>query len=1270
MMPAGPLPRRCPGTRGSICLLLAAVGMGTGAAPRHSAAQARVTEEVRMLDTYPFSEPDPVPILVSDPRLYPYHAFRGYSASSEPREWKVVKLENDLIEVFVLPEAGGKVWGAVVKETGHEFIYRNEVMKFRDIALRGPWTSGGIEFNFGVIGHTPATATPVDYTVRENEDGSVSCIVGTMDLPSRTHWRVEIRLPPDRGYFETRALWYNPTPLEQPYYNWMTAAAFAQDDLELFVPGGSYLEHSGRERAWPTDESGRVLPLYRNNDFGGHKSYHVVGELNDFFGGYYRDDGYGWGHWARYEDMPGQKMWLWSLSRQGGVWEDLLTDTDGQYVEFQAGRLFVQYSPGEHVNPVTQASFDPLSASTWTETWFPLEGIGGLTDASREGAMHVELGDGGLRVTINAFGDVTDTLRVWSGDDLIETSSVDLAALEPVEVMISDVADDRPVRVELPVLGLDYTSEPEERALSRPFATDPEAWESIPEADRLVYQARELARGRRYGEARVLFEEAAEQEPWNRGALLGLADLSLRSARYEEGLEYARRGLQLDTYDAAANFVAGNLYRALGRDTDAREAFGWSARAVAFRAASYVRLGEIMVGVGDWGEGKRYAGLALDFDRNSVPAWQLLATAGRLSGDRDLAERAREALLEIDPLHHFVLAERYLAGPTREGAAVLLGAMRSEYPDQTLLELALAHAGRGLGTDALAILDVAASDPGAPASQPNRSQAGSDDLRRELDGPVLRAWRAFLARDPAILGDPDDLAFAFPFRPETLPVLRWAADESGHWGWSYLVGLNLWALDRKREAGEILGLLRDRPDYGPAYAARGHLVREGWRDPGSDFQRAVEFDPESRILRVDLIRYLQDEEHWAGALEASARGREMFPGDFNLDLLHARALLHLGAYREAIEVLAATRVLPSENARESHLLYELAHVGAALGALDTGDHEAARVHLEAALLWPESLGQGRPYDPDERLVNYLLGVGAQVAGDEASAREAFEAVVAGADATTNRSLESGDFLVIAALLALDREPGLSLDDALARARSENLELLRSLEWRFVLRALFRSGSVRRHPAKDSSPSGLQSQRFLQLLGDQCLQLLPGRTRHRIPRGCSGLCGPVDHGRHLGMRSVDFGEPCRHRERDLVVVRERAVEVGTAVQVGVHPDAIDSAGLVAEVAHHHDLRINRSDRDTDLLVDSSEDTPNQIGIRDDGVLLGYSVAAYNLFPDALDRGGRDGRLGDQSRSVRRCAGAPCGSDQDGHGRDPEGVEGGSDEKGSVMHADSP
>ena len=68
--------------------------------------------------------------------------------------------------MLILPEIGGKIWSAIEKTTGQSFIYFNHVVKFRDIAMRGPWTSGGIEANYGIIGHTPNCFTPVDYLAR------------------------------------------------------------------------------------------------------------------------------------------------------------------------------------------------------------------------------------------------------------------------------------------------------------------------------------------------------------------------------------------------------------------------------------------------------------------------------------------------------------------------------------------------------------------------------------------------------------------------------------------------------------------------------------------------------------------------------------------------------------------------------------------------------------------------------------------------------------------------------------------------------------------------------------------------------------------------------------------------------------------------------------------------------------------------------------------------------------------------------------------------
>jgi tetratricopeptide (TPR) repeat protein len=922
-----------------------------------TSGRARISERIETIPTYPFSEPNPIPILAKDTRLYPYHAFDGYAHESTPQPWTVVTLENDLVEVFVLPEVGGKVWGARVKKSGHEFIYRNEVMKFRNIALRGPWTSGGIEFNFGVIGHTPATATPVDYHLRTNPDGSVSCIVGTMDLPSRTEWRVEIRLPADSAAFETNVVWHNPTPLEQPYYNWMTAAAFARPDLEMSIPGNAYLTHPGARASWPADDEGRYLPGYANNAFGPNKSYHVVGELQDHFGGYYRDADWGFGHWARHEELPGQKLWLWALSRAGGIWEDLLTDTDGQYVEYQAGRLLVQYTPDPDVNPITQAGFDPLATDRWTESWFPLEGLGGLTAASARGAISATTTDGKLRIGVQAFAPTSDTLRIWSGDAMVSEQAVTLRPLEPMFVEVAHTSGDT-FRVELAALGINYTSDPADRTLSRPFETDPAALLSLPQVDRDVAEAGELIQGRRLEQARPLLESALARQPWHRGALLAMADLEYRRARYVEGIGLVRKALQLDAYDAEANFIAGNLYRASGQATDAREAFGWAGRSLRYRTAANLQLAELALTRGDVGEAERYARLALEFNRSNISAWEVLATVGRVSGRQAVTREAVMALQGLDPLNAVVAAERVLASAGRSADA-WLDSLRSEFPDQTVLELVAAYVRRGRSADAVLLLDAAIG---------------------RHDNPLLRAWRGFLSNDVSAVTTPASVEFVFPFRLETLPVLVWADAQSAHWSWAYLRALQLWSFDRRAEALTLLDSLGDTPDQPVFFAARGALTAQMGGNPEGDLRAAEARAGGVRVFHLPLVQHLQAQGRWAEAVDVSTRARALFPDDFNLDLMHARSLLHVGRAGDAAAILDATRVLPSEHARESHQLYVHAHLLAALDAADARQWDEAERHAAQALEWPEHLGQGKPYDPDERLVRFVQDRIARAAG--------------------------------------------------------------------------------------------------------------------------------------------------------------------------------------------------------------------------------------------------------------------------------------------------
>jgi len=304
--------------------------------------KAGFKEYNKTITTYPFSDPNPIPAFTN---IYPYFRYDGFTDKPVQKEWKVVELQNAYIKLTILPQIGGKIWSAVERSTGKPFIYENHVVKFRDIAMRGPWTSGGIEPNYGIIGHTPNSVTPVDYIVRSNDDGSVSCIISVLDLLTRTTWTMEINLPKDKAYFTTKSTWYNSNTLNEPYYHWMNTGIKTKGNLQYIFPGTNYLGHQGEHGDWPINkQNGKDVSFYNNNDFGGYKSYHVFGKYTDFFGAYWHDDEMGMARYSDHDDKAGKKIWIWGLSDQGMIWEKLLTDTDGQYSEIQSGRLFNQTS--------------------------------------------------------------------------------------------------------------------------------------------------------------------------------------------------------------------------------------------------------------------------------------------------------------------------------------------------------------------------------------------------------------------------------------------------------------------------------------------------------------------------------------------------------------------------------------------------------------------------------------------------------------------------------------------------------------------------------------------------------------------------------------------------------------------------------------------------------------------------------------------------------------------------------------------------------------
>mgnify|MGYP001223512264 CR=1 FL=1 len=915
-------------------------------------SSSKITEQQWSIKTYPFNNPDPIPILTKDARLYPYHSFSGYDSEGTAKEWEAIKMENDHIEIYVLPGVGGKVWGAIDKKNGQEFIYKNEVLKFRNIALRGPWTSGGIEFNFGIIGHTPSAASSVDYYTRYNNDGSISTFVGAMDLPSRTEWRVEIKLEEENANFTTNAFWYNATPSSKSYYNWMTAAASAEKDLELIFPGDRYLKHSGEVSLWPIDTKKRDLSLYENNSFEGHKSYHVVGHWKNFFGGYYHSKNYGFGHWSHHDKMPGQKLWLWALSDEGKIWESHLTDNDGQYIEFQAGRQLVQFSPDDKFNPIKKASFNPLDTDIWSEVWFPVGNIGGIKEASKYGVMNVEQKNDSISIKLHSFVPSNGSVDVLSKNgNIIESFETEFS---PRAVYNYSLNYNKPFKINVECLDLNYSYDRKRKKLDRSYSSNLSTLSSLTEVERKFIKANELFKERKYPESETILKMILDENSNHLKSTYLIADLYYRKAQYEKALIHIKKILSIDAYDSDANFIAGNIYKALNSLYDAKEAYGWASRSTKYKSAALSQISEIYLIEKKYSDAISYAKESLNYNRLNLNALEILSITNRILENNSESKKWIDNILFLDPLNHFARFELYLIDPAESNWKRFTDRVKNEFPEQTYLEIAISYFERNLHKEAKIIFNNLLSSH-----------------------PLGLAWSAFIDKDIKMINTIDDLSidFVHPFRRESIDILSWVNNNYNSWKWKYLLSLNLWAKNREKEALEILVSCDNAPNIATFYASRAFLKNKLKElSAEKDIQLSVKYAKNSPPVYINAIQFLQQGNDWSNALEISKNALQLFSNNFNIQILHAKSLLYLNELDSAIEILSQTNVLPSEVGKESHNIYVSLHLAKAIEYLKERNSQMASSFIDKSKKWPKNLGIGKPNEPDYSIQKIMMTV--------------------------------------------------------------------------------------------------------------------------------------------------------------------------------------------------------------------------------------------------------------------------------------------------------
>lgn len=868
-----------------------------------------------VMRTYAYSDPDKAP---RTGKIYPYNRYQTFSQTGEDVTWKMVVLENKWLRVKIFPQIGGKIWSIYDKKDGKEMFYDNGVVKFRDIALRGPWTSGGIEFNYGIIGHAPSCAAPVDYKVETKADGSVSCYIGVQELLTRTRWMVEINLPKDAVWVRTRTFWHNYSGLYQPYYHWANSGVTASEDLRLIYPATYTIAHGGQTTPFPID-GGHDYSKYSDQKFGADKSLHPGGSHKGYFGTYWENDDFGMVHFAQRDEKLGRKYFTWAPSEQGSIWVGLLTDDNPQYVELQSGRLFNQNMDDSNDTPYKQFLFTPYGTDEWNEYWLPFAKIGGLDDMTLRAVVNVSEKDGTYSLGIYPLQDLSGELVVKDAQGkVLASGDVNLKAAEPFNesARLSGV----PALVTVGGARI-WSSDTQET--DRPHVINSE-FDKNSAQGKTVYARCHIGMAL-YDQAEKEVDEAIAENPSILEALEMKAMLRYRVLDFEGCYKAADKALAIDAYDPQANYISGLAAWKMGKVYDAMDRLEIAALTSELRSAACTKLAEIHFSLGEKDLAAEYARKSLVGNAYDMTSLQLLY---QCTEDPEVLKQIES----LDPLSHFPAAEKVLAG--KMTAEEMDESIFEEMKWQNYLEFASWYHSIGLDKKALAILDAS-----------------------KVRNALLSIWSAWLKGDTEAVkaAENESIEFVFPFRAESYAPLKWAVENGGGWRSRYLLAMLSDFLGNKEEAKALVS--GNDSDYAPYYSYRYSLTGER-----SDVEKARELDPQEwRYVRDLTMKFLQEKDA-KKAVEVVAPYWNKHKDNVHVADPYVQALMADGQWAKADKVMAGMVVLPFEGQSATHDMYRNIKLELARQALGKKQYKQALKYVDEARLWPTHLGVGKPYD--------------------------------------------------------------------------------------------------------------------------------------------------------------------------------------------------------------------------------------------------------------------------------------------------------------------